>query len=104
MTTDRTHHVDLDALESRPWPLPAEQRAQARQTASAADDADAYEVLAWNDATQRQPDSDITVLCWMADGEWFSGWWDDERGQWFDAATGGVLEVVTHWANPEGPL
>ena len=50
------------------------------------------------------PDSDTTVLCWRAaEQEWFSGWWDDEAGAWFDAATGGIIEGVTHWADVLGP-
>lgn len=57
--------------------------------------------LTWQPASS-PPDADITVLCWMAgSGEWFSGWWDGQ--QWSDAATGGPLEGVTHWAEPEGP-
>ena len=54
----------------------------------------------WHPATTK-PDADTTVLCWMDDGEWFSGWWDGRV--WRDCASGGVLEVVTHWAEPEGP-
>ena len=60
------------------------------------------EVLQWHDASQRKPDGDITVLCWLGPGgEWYAGWWD--RSRWFDAATGGALEGVTHWAEPVGP-
>lgn len=61
------------------------------------------ETLTWAPASTK-PDSDITVLCWReADQEWFSGWWDDEAGAWFDCATGGIVEGVTHWAEPKGP-
>ena len=60
-------------------------------------------VLQWHAVGHRKPDSDITVLCWLARGEWYSGWWEDGRGEWFDAATGGLLEQVTHWGEPEGP-
>ena len=60
------------------------------------------ETLTWTPASTK-PDSDTTVLCWTSEGEWFSGWWDDHAGCWFDAASGGLLEVVTHWAEPRGP-
>lgn len=60
------------------------------------------ETIYWRDAAEK-PDCDITVLCWMADGEWFSGWWDDERQQWMDCASAMPLEGVTHWAEPRGP-
>jgi hypothetical protein len=56
--------------------------------------------LHWHPATT-PPDADITVLCWLADGEWHSGWWAGDV--WRDCASGGVLEVVTHWAEPQGP-
>lgn len=59
----------------------------------------ATETLTWTDASIK-PDSDISVLCWRDDGEWFSGWWDEA---WFDCATGGVVDGVTHWAEPMGP-
>jgi hypothetical protein len=60
------------------------------------------EQLQWHDASQRKPDSDITVLCWLEPGgEWFSGWWGED--EWFDAATGAPMDGVTHWAEPEGP-
>jgi hypothetical protein len=59
------------------------------------------EPLHWHPASEL-PDADITVLCWLEPGgEWFSGWWDGTR--WLDAASGGRLENVTHWASPEGP-
>lgn len=58
------------------------------------------ETLTWTPASTK-PDADTTVLCWT--GEWFSGWWDDEAGAWFDAATGGIVEGVTHWAHVGGP-
>lgn len=100
--------IDLDDIERKPWPFPAAQRVttpmQAPQHAARRDDeADAFEVLGWHSADKRKPDSDMTVLCWMADGEWFSGWWDAGSGRWLDAASGGTLETVTHWAEPEGP-
>lgn len=56
------------------------------------------ETLTWTPASTK-PDADITVLCWDGE-EWFSGWWDDA---WFDAASGGTVEHVTHWAHVEGP-
>lgn len=89
-------HVELD--DGTPWALPG-----AAPAAPAVIGHSAREVLDWHRADQRLPDSDTTVLCWMADGEWFSGWYDDERGQWFDAASGGVLSVVAWWAEPAGP-
>ena len=62
------------------------------------------ELIHWTPASAK-PDSDITVVCWRAaEQEWFSGWWDDGAGAWFDAATGGVVEGVTHWAHVQGPL
>lgn len=60
------------------------------------------ELLEWQDDSRVKPDSDTTVLV-FADGEWFSGWWDDERGAWFDCASGATVDGVTHWAEPEGP-
>lgn len=59
--------------------------------------------LKWIDAQQRRPDADTSVLCWLSDGEWFSGWWDEAAGRWFDCATGAALEDVTHWTEVEGP-
>lgn len=52
------------------------------------------------DAQQQKPDADITVVCWLDGGDWQAGWWDDEEGVWFDAATGGQLQGVTHWGCP----
>ena len=63
----------------------------------------AYEVMAWKPAPAHLPDSDTTVLCWLATGEWQPGWWDDAQQIWLDAATGGQMPGVTHWAEPEGP-
>jgi hypothetical protein len=60
------------------------------------------ETLTWTPASTK-PDADTTVLCWRDTGEWFSGWWDDEDGAWFDCATGGIVEGVTHWAHVGGP-
>lgn len=57
--------------------------------------------LIWHPVAERLPDSDITVICWTEDGEWYSGWHDGDG--WRDAATGGELDGVTHWAEPEGP-
>lgn len=59
--------------------------------------------LRWHDATASKPDTDTTCLMWV-DGEWHAGWWDDEAGCWFDAASGGIVEGVTHFADPEGPV
>ena len=63
------------------------------------------ETLTWTPAAIK-PDADISVLCWRDDAEvceWFAGWWDDQAGAWFDCASGGIVEGVTHWANVEGP-
>lgn len=61
------------------------------------------ETLTWIPVATK-PYSDITVLCWRETLlEWFSGWWDDEAGCWFDAASGAVVEGVTHWADVLGP-
>ena len=59
------------------------------------------ETLIWTPASTK-PDSDITVLC-IGPGDWFSGWWDDEAGAWFDCASGGIVDGVTHWAHVRGP-
>ena len=58
--------------------------------------------LHWTPAATK-PDADTTVLCWRDTGEWFSGWWDDKAGCWFDCASGGIIEGVTHWADVGGP-
>ena len=58
--------------------------------------------LHWVPVSERLPDDDITVICWLEPGgEWFSGWHAD--GRWHDAASGGRMEGVTHWADPVGP-
>ncbi len=57
--------------------------------------------LNWQSVLERMPDDDTTVLCWTEEGEWFSGWFDGEG--WRDCSTGGDLQGVTHWAEPEGP-
>lgn len=56
------------------------------------------------------PDADITVLIWVDDSDlnsafsgWYAGWWDGIG--WVDCASGGyVAGVVTHWADPIGPV
>ena len=68
------------------------ERSQSEKTAPA---------LVWHSA-KRKPDAEITVLCWRQRiGDWNSGWWSGEH--WYDAAHGGQLRGVTHWAEPEGP-
>jgi hypothetical protein len=62
-----------------------------------------FEVLSWYDASTTKPDSDITVICWLAAGEWFAGWWDDQDQRWHDCSHGGPLNGVTHWSEPVGP-
>jgi hypothetical protein len=59
------------------------------------------ELLKWHPATTH-PDSDITVLCWGADGM-FTGYWEAEREEWIDCESGAMVLGVTHWAQPEGP-
>lgn len=60
------------------------------------------EALQWNDAKAKKPDSDITVLCWGDEG-YFCGWWDDAEGQWHACESGGVVDHITHWSDPQGP-
>lgn len=63
------------------------------------------ETLTWTPASTK-PDADISVLCWRKNAqvcEWFAGWWDDEARAWFDAASGGIVDGVTHWADVGGP-
>ena len=64
---------------------------------------DEFEVLTWHRAHVSLPDSDTTVLCRVADGECLQGWYDSEWQQWMDAATGGPLERVCWWSEPQGP-
>ena len=62
----------------------------------------AVERMTWHPVDLSLPDAEITVLCWLEPGnEWFSGWFDGR--EWIDAASGGRMEVVTHWAEPNGP-
>jgi hypothetical protein len=49
------------------------------------------------------PDSDLTVLCWGAEG-FFCGYWDDGLQQWVACESGGSVLGVTHWCEPEGPV
>jgi hypothetical protein len=49
----------------------------------------------------RMPDTETTVICILADGDWHSGWWDSEQARWMEAATGGELEGVVAWAEPD---
>lgn len=57
--------------------------------------------IRWHDASESKPDADITVLLWLDDGEWCSGFWG---GRWFDS-TGMPIEAgrVTHYADVAGP-
>jgi hypothetical protein len=66
------------------------------------------EKLKWNDATKAPPDAGSTVLLWVRDPTpfanlgWAIGYLDD--GEWHDGETDHVMtEVVTHWADPNGP-
>ena len=59
-------------------------------------------VLQWIAVEAALPDDDITVLCWLSETcEWFAGW--HEVDGWHDAAIGGPIVGVTHWADPDGP-
>lgn len=60
------------------------------------------ETLTWRPASEK-PDSDTTVLIWLADGEYTTGWWDDAEREWRGCGDGWFLCGVTHWAQPEGP-
>ena len=64
--------------------------------------------LAWHDARAELPDSDTTVLLWTLDpdaddgADWAAGWHDGEC--WRLCESGGVCgQIVTHWAEPQGP-
>jgi hypothetical protein len=62
-------------------------------------------VSTWIPSTTK-PDADLTVLCWRTEdgfSEWFAGWWD-AAGSWFDCATGGRVEGVSHWADVDSPI
>lgn len=62
----------------------------------------AVESMTWCPVDLVMPDADMTVLVWLEPaGEWFAGWWDG--AQWLDAASGGPMNGVTHWAEPDGP-
>jgi hypothetical protein len=58
--------------------------------------------LVWQLVQDGLPDDDMSVLVWVAaGGVWLAGWHED--GQWLDAASGAVIEGVTHWGDPLGP-
>ena len=59
------------------------------------------EHITWRNASDL-PDSDLTVLCWGAEG-FFCGYWDDGLQQWIACESGGSVLGVTHWCEPEGP-
>lgn len=66
------------------------------------------ERLNWHDTAGELPDAGSTVLLWVRDAKpfanpgWITGYLDD--GDWHDSETGHVLtEIVTHWADPNGP-
>ena len=63
--------------------------------------ASSTELLVWHPESTK-PDSDITVLCWQPDC-FFTGYWDDGQQEWIDCESGGAVQGVTHWAQPEGP-
>lgn len=64
---------------------------------------DQFEVLTWHSAVSSLPDSDTTVLCSLHSGECYQGWYDSEYQAWMDSATGGPLEGVRWWCEPQGP-
>jgi hypothetical protein len=60
----------------------------------------------WYSATY--PDAQTTVLLALADGDWCTGWWDDEMCSWYDIDGGPLLgdsdgRTVTHWAHVKVP-
>lgn len=66
------------------------------------------ETLTWHPVAERMPDDKRTVLLWTREAKpfgvqaWTTGWFD-EKG-WRLCDSGGVcLQVVTHWAEPNGP-
>lgn len=61
-----------------------------------------FERLLWRDAETHKPDSEMTVLCWGAQG-YFCGFWDDALGLWIGGQSDGTGPVVTHWSDPGGP-
>lgn len=61
------------------------------------------EHLTWHPASKK-PDTDITVLCWLSDGEWIAGWYESEIDAWRECVSGGLIDgTVTHWSEPQGP-
>jgi hypothetical protein len=66
------------------------------------------EKLKWNDVAKEMPDAGSTVLLWVRDPKpfanpgWMTGYLDE--GEWHDSETSHALtEIVTHWAEPNGP-
>jgi hypothetical protein len=57
------------------------------------------EIITWHPADQ-PPAADLLVMLCNQHG-WRAGYWDGE--QWRDDENVAV-ELVTHWARPEGPL
>ena len=58
------------------------------------------ETITWIPA-ENPPDCDLTVICLTEDG-YFCGWWDDERGSWFDS-TGMPVAAPLYYCTPMGP-
>ena len=59
------------------------------------------ELMEWHAVGDGLPDADTTVLMWIG-SDWFAGWLDSDG--WRDAASGALVDGVTHWAEPEGPV
>ena len=66
------------------------------------------EKLKWNDVAKEMPDVGSMVLLWVrypkpfSNPGWMAGYLDDDG--WHDSETSHVLtEIVTHWAEPNGP-
>jgi hypothetical protein len=60
------------------------------------------EIITWHNANTTKPDPDISVLC-CREEDFFCGYYDDELTAWISNESGGIIEGVTHWADPEGP-
>jgi hypothetical protein len=60
------------------------------------------ETITWHNANTTKPDPDTSVLCCRAE-DFFLGYYDDELAAWISNESGGIIDGVTHWADPKGP-